>query len=142
MDREDIQAVVKIIAKPSLGNQCGEVVVGSRDDTHVHMQGSVSANPLEFLFLQDTQQFGLQLERQVAHFIEKQCASVREFEPADLLRQRPGKGTALVPEELRFEQPGRNGSAIHLDEGALTARAEIVDCAGDQFLAGAGFAED
>ena len=37
---------------------------------------------------------------------------------------------------------GRDGAAVHGDEGTTAARARLVDRAGDDFLAGARFAED
>ncbi len=47
-----------------------------------------------------------------------------------------------MAEKLGFEQAGGNGGAIDFDEGAFAARTEIVNGAGDEFFAGAGFAED
>jgi hypothetical protein len=47
-----------------------------------------------------------------------------------------------MSEEFGFEKAGGDGSAIHFDEIASPARAEFVDGAGDNFLAGAGLAAD
>ena len=47
-----------------------------------------------------------------------------------------------MPEHLAFQQAGGDGGAIQVDEGALAPRAEVVDGARHQFLAGAGFAEN
>src|SRR6201987_75902 len=71
MDGENTQPVVKIAAKLALRHQGGEVVVGGRDYAHVHVLGPVPAEPFEFLLLQNAQQFRLQLERQVTHFVKK-----------------------------------------------------------------------
>ena len=57
-------------------------------------------------------------------------------------RDRPGERTLLVAEQLAFEQAGRNGGAIQLDERVRLARAEVVHGARDQLLAGAGFTVD
>ena len=84
----------------------------------------------------------MQLERDVADFVEEERAPIGELEATDFLVDGTGEGAALVAEEFGFEKTGRNGGAIHFDEGTLFARAEIVDGAGDDFLAGAGFAED
>ena len=54
----------------------------------------------------------------------------------------PGKSALLVPEKFAFEEPGRNSGAVHFHERPLVTRAEIVDGARDQFLAGAGFTEN
>ena len=46
---------------------------------------------------------------------------VRQFQTPDLLRDRSGKGSPFVTEELGFQQPTGNGCAIKPDEGALAA---------------------
>ena len=103
---------------------------------------AIAAEAFEFLFLQDAQEFGLQLERDVADFVQEKGAAIGELEAADFLVDGAGEGAAFVAEEFGFEQAGGNRGAIHFDEGALFARAEIVDGARDEFFAGAGFAED
>ena len=59
-----------------------------------------------------------------------------------LLVDRAGERAALVAEQLALEQ--RRGSAATLTphERALLPRAQLVERAREQFLAGAGFAED
>jgi hypothetical protein len=49
---------------------------------------------------------------------------------------------ALVAEKLGFEKAARDGSAVDFDESALASRAKIVNGAGDELLARAGFAGD
>src|ERR1700683_3801533 len=44
-----------------------------------------------------------------------------------------------MAKKFAFEQIERNRSAIELYVGAAAARADIVNRAGDEFLAGAGF---
>ena len=52
-----------------------------------------------------------------------------------------GEGSALVAEELGFEEGLRDGGAVHLDEGAVGAR-RLVEGAGEEALAGPGLAQD
>ena len=47
-----------------------------------------------------------------------------------------------MAEQFAFEQPGRNGGAVELDEGALAALTEAVNGARQQFLAGSRFSLD
>jgi len=49
----------------------------SGNNSHVHLVSPVAAKPLEFLLLQDPQQFRLQLQRDVAHFIQEERALIR-----------------------------------------------------------------
>ena len=67
---------------------------------------------------------------------------VGKFKAANLLREAPVKAPRSWPNSSDSSKSGRNRSAIYLDESAFSPRAEIVNGAGDEFLAGSGFAED
>jgi len=45
-----------------------------------------------------------------------------------------------MAEQLALQQPRRDGSAIHRDEGVVPAGAALMEGAGDELFAGAGFA--
>jgi len=47
-----------------------------------------------------------------------------------------------VTEELAFDERGRDGRTVHLDERARAPQARRVDRARDELLAGPGLAED
>ena len=47
-----------------------------------------------------------------------------------------------MAEEIAFQQPGGHRGTVHLDHSARVAAAEIMNGAGNQLFAGAGFAED
>src|ERR1700722_6012532 len=111
-----------------------------RDKADVHMDGLVAAQPLELLFLQRAEQLRLQLQANVADFIEEQSAAIGKLQTAALLHQSAGKCTLLVSEELAFDQPGRNGSTIEPDKRSVPSWTQAMDCAGKQFFAGASLA--
>ena len=67
---------------------------------------------------------------------------MRQFEPADSLRNSARESSLLVPEKFAFEEPGRNSGTVHFHECPLATRAEIVNRASDQLLAGAGFTQN
>ena len=96
--------------------------------------------PLELAFLQDAEELGLELERDLAHFVEKDGPPVGELEPTDLVRDRAGEGALLMPEQLALDQTGGDGGAVELDEGLVIPTAQAVDRAGDELLPGAGLA--
>ena len=50
------------------------------------LDGAVAAQPLELPLLQNAQQLGLQLQRNIADLVQEQRAVVRQFEAPDLLR--------------------------------------------------------
>ena len=119
-----------------------QVAIGGGDQAHIGADGARAAQALELALLQHAQQLGLQLERNLADFVEEHGAAVGQLEAADALRDGAGERALLVAEQFAFQQAGGNGGAVQLDEGALPARAEVVDGARHQFLAGAGFAVD
>ncbi len=117
-------------------------MIRSRDHAHVDFLSGVAAQALKFLLLQDAQQLGLQLQRNVTDLVEEERSLVRQFEASDLARDGSGEGASLVAEELALQQAHGNGRAVDLDEGALAPRTAIVNGARDQFFAGAGLAFD
>ena len=138
-DWKDIKAVIEIAAELLIRDHPGQIPVGRRYQTDVDTNGAVAPQPLELLLLQDAQQLGLQLERNVADLIEEQGALVRQFEPADLLCDGARESPPFMAEQLAFEQPRRNRRAVHLDEGPLATLTQVVDRASDELLACAGF---
>jgi hypothetical protein len=47
-----------------------------------------------------------------------------------------------VTEQLAFHQARPDGPAVHLDERPVSPRAQLVDRPGDEFLPGAGLAQE
>src|SRR2546427_7326082 len=101
-----------------------------------------AAQAFEFLFLQYAQQFGLQGRRNIAHLVQEERAFVGQFETANLLHYGSGERALLVAKKFTFQQIQGNGSTIEPYEGAPTPRAEVVNRARDQLLAGASFSLD
>ena len=141
-DRKDLEPVVEVAAELLFCDHFGQVAIGGGDEAHVDGDGPRAAQALDLPLLQRAQQLGLQVERHLADLVEKERALVRQLEAADLARDGAGERALFVAEELAFEQPGGNGRAIQLDEGALAARAQAMDGARQQFFAGSGLALD
>src|SRR5262249_19542722 len=102
MNRKDIQAVKQIAAKLSIRDHLLQIGVGGGDQTHVNFLRARTAQAFELAFLQNAQQLGLQLQRDVADLVQKQRAFVRQLEPPDALRDRASKRAPFVAEELAF----------------------------------------
>src|ERR1044071_5490301 len=81
-DREYLKAVVEIASKELVAHHLSQVAVGGGDEPDVNRNRPGSSQPLERLLLESPEQFGLQIERNVTNFIQKQGASVRHLEPA------------------------------------------------------------
>src|SRR5206468_2002108 len=88
---------------------------------------------------QYAKQFGLQSQRDIAYLIQEQRSLVSHFKTADFLSNGACERALLVTKKLAFQQIKWNSSAIQLDEWASAARADVVNRARDQLLAGACF---
>ena len=104
------------------------------------MDVSQPAQAAEGLILQDPEEFGLKNQRNLANFVQEECAPVRQFEDTALPGARIRECTLLVAEQLAFQQCGGNGRAVHGDERLGLTKALGVKCLGDQLLAGPALA--
>src|SRR5258708_6918144 len=103
------------------------------------MVGPAAAQALELLFLQNTQQFGLQGQWNITYLIEKERSFVGHLKTAYLLRNRACECALLMAKQLAFQQIERDGSAVQLDERTSAPRADVVDRARNQLLTCARF---
>ena len=92
--------------------------------------------------LKNAQNFCLESEIHIADLIEEERPVMRLFEASDTQLVGTSEGSLFVPEELAFEQVGRNGSTIYGDEGFVRAMTVLVNGTGDELFPSAGFATD
>ena len=78
-----VQAEEQVLPEPAGGHFFAEVRVGGRDDADIGLTGARRADPLEVAGLEDAEQFGLQIDRDVRDFVEEQGAAVSQLEPSD-----------------------------------------------------------
>jgi hypothetical protein len=64
------------------------------------------------------------------------------LEEAGLGLARVGEGTALIAEQLGFEQGLGDGGTVNRDEGAVAARSGLMNRPRQETLAGPGLPED
>src|SRR5260370_277702 len=142
LDREDVQAVVEVVAEPLLLDHLDEVAVRRGDQADVDLDRPGAAEALERLLLEDLEELRLELERDLAYLVEEERAAVRHLEAPELLRDGAGERAAFVAEELALDEARRNGGAVDFDEGPLAAAAPVVNGACDQLLPRTRLAED
>src|SRR6266481_10131744 len=141
-NREDAQAVIEIFPKPPVENHVSQIVIGGSNHAHVGAAGPVVADWLEFAFLENAQQFGLRLGREIADLVEEQSAAVGELKASHSILQRSAEGSLDVSKELALKQFARNGGAVHLDQRTRASRTSLVDRTRDQLLADPGVAKN
>ena len=81
-DRQDVDAVVEVLAKVSLFDLERQVAVGCCNDSHIDASFLVRADSPHRTVFQDTQKFRLQAERHFADLVDEQCSAVGDFEQA------------------------------------------------------------
>src|SRR2546421_7603254 len=70
-DRKYIQTIVEIAAKFVSLHHFNQISMGRSYEANVHLMSPAAPQALEFLLLQDTQQFWLQWQRNVAHLVQE-----------------------------------------------------------------------
>ena len=71
--------------------------------------------------MQRAQQPGLSLKRHVADLVQKQCAAIGLLKLPCVARHGSGEGALFVPEQLAFDQFGRNRGSIDRYERPILA---------------------
>src|SRR6185369_16453593 len=138
----DVEAIEEIGAELAFIDEDFKVFVGRGDAAKINVNGLVPTHANDLAFLKDAQQVGLRLEGDVANFIKEDGAAFGDFEFALFAVLRAGKGPLFMAEELALEKRLRQGSAMNRNHGMKPTRTGGVNCARDEFLAGATFSGD
>ena len=141
LDREDVQAVVQVLAQLAGRDRLLDAAAGGGDDAHVDLDRLGSADAGDRGRLQRPQQPDLDVDG-LGDLVEKQGPSVGALEVPLVHPVGAGEAAALVAEQLALDQVRGQGPAVHGKERFLAAAAQVVDRLGDQLLAGAGLAAD
>ena len=80
VDSNHAEAVVEILPELALRHALFEVGIGGGQDPHVHALRPRLADRHDFALFEKAEQLGLDVERQVADFIQEQRAARRRIE--------------------------------------------------------------
>ena len=141
-ERDDVEAVEQVFAEIVLADGFDDVAVGGGDEADVHLKFLVAADAGEGAVFEEAEEFGLEGAAHVADFIQEDGAAVGFLDAAEFLADGAGEGAFFVAEEFAFQEVFGDGGAIDADVILLAAAAQAVEGAGDEFLAGAAFAQD
>jgi len=119
-----------------------QIAVGGGDDADIHRDGFAPPQAFDAFFLQQPQYFGLQAKGHIADFIQKNRSAVGLFDLSDAAMGCAGKGPFFIAEQFAFQQGFGNRHTVYHQERFFYAKAVLINGAGRQFLAGAGFAPD
>jgi len=94
------------------------------------------------MLVQQPQEFRLQSRAENANLIQEQRSAVRELDSSLLGEQGACEGAFFVAEKLGFHEGFGQGGAVDADEGPAALRAEVVQRARHELLAGSALAAD
>ena len=120
-DREadDVEAVEEVFAEAAGADGVFEVGVGGGDDADVDGQRAGFTERGDLAGFEEAEQLGLEVEAELADFVEEQGAVAGGADQAELIAVGAGEGAAAVAEQLALEQVARDGGAVEGDEGLL-----------------------
>src|ERR1700751_3866482 len=82
LNGKNVEPVKQVTTKGSRSDGRLQITVGSSYHEDIRLDGPRAADTLEFVFLQDTQQRDLRLNRKLSNFIQEDRASRCQFEAA------------------------------------------------------------
>ena len=115
-DRKDAQAVIQIGTKAALADRILQVAISGRDHAYVHLYRVAAADSFKLTFFKHAQELGLQVQRQLADFIEKERAAIRDLKTPAAFRVGSGERAALVAEQFALDERPRQRRTVHFDE--------------------------
>ena len=121
----DVEAVVQVIAEPSLRDQLVEIGVGGRHDPHVDGDRRRLAERMHVARLEEAEQLGLHVHADLADFVEEQRAAGGAADDAGKRVVGAGEGAAPVAEELAVEHLARHRRAVEGQEDLLGPRRPV-----------------
>jgi len=71
LHREHAESIEQFLSKPPCLGFRWQVSIGRRDDTNVDLSSSFFADPFNFAILNNSQQLGLKVQRDLANLIEE-----------------------------------------------------------------------
>jgi hypothetical protein len=112
---DDVEAVEEVFAEGPTPHRVVQVNVRQRREARVDAHGAAAPQTLELAPLDDAQQLGLRLGREVRDLVEHERPLVRRFEPPGLRLRRARERAALEAEELGLQQFARQRRAVDFD---------------------------
>ena len=85
--------------------------------------GARSSDRTNFFFLDRPQQLGLQIDRQLADFVEENRSALGGGQQTVLRPHRAGEGAAHIAEQFALDQGRHQRAAVDRDEGLVFERA-------------------
>src|SRR3990170_3262278 len=112
MDGYHIQPVKQVFAKFPTAHCSLQVFVGCCQDTHINFNNLYTAYPLQFLFLQDTQEFRLGMRMHISNFIQKNSSFICHLKESLFGLCCPCECPFFISKQFAFKEVSRNGGTV------------------------------
>ena len=123
MDRNNIDAIIKILPQRTTSQGKGEVDIRRRNDTHINLDFPISAKPLNFSLLEDSQELDLHRESNALDLVQKKRAVIRKLNFACTTVDGPREGSFFIAEEFALQKRVRKCAAVDGDKLATLSSA-------------------
>jgi hypothetical protein len=134
------QPMIQIAPEAAGFHHVLQILIGGRDDTHVHGHFAGTPQPVVRHAIQDTQKLYLHARFQFADLVQEQRPVMRQFEQPRFGGVGAAEGAFFVAKQLAFYQMLRQGGATDVYPRLGASQGIMMDGPGNQFLAGAAFA--
>jgi hypothetical protein len=104
LDREDIEAIVKILAELALLDRLQQVAVRGGQNAHIHLDRFVAADALEFPLLKNAEELGLEGQRNLADLVEEDRAAIGQSKRPSRWSVAPVKEPLSWPKKFALDQ--------------------------------------
>ena len=114
---ENLNPVIQILAKLSLFKHGPDILIRSCKHPYIGSLGLSASQRLKTFVLEYPQEADLKCRTDISYFIQKDSPSIGLSKPTGLVTGGAGEGPGFVPEQFRFQERVRNGSAIYDHQG-------------------------
>ena len=139
---DDVDAIIEILPKLSGLQHVMQGFMSGREQADIDRYLATFPDRTDRPFLNRAQQLDLHGQGQLGDLVQKQGAAARGPEHAGMVIHGAGETALPVTEQFTFHQLGRQGPAVHGNEGFLVSIALGMDEPRDQLLARPRFAAD
>jgi hypothetical protein len=99
---DHVQPKIQVLAESAVAGILMQIAVGGRNDLHIDPGGARRSNRGHLALLQDTQQFGLQFDGHLAHFVQEHDTAVGGTKDPQRPSHGAGERAPFMAEQLAF----------------------------------------
>jgi hypothetical protein len=130
--------MIEVRPKTSLRHAHTQIRLRRSHELDVELATLHGAQAAHALLLNNTEEFGLEEQRQGVDLVQEQGALHRALHQTGLGTSGIREGAGLEAEQFHLQQRLWDGGTVDLNEGTVSPRTAVVDDAGNQPLARAG----